>query len=98
MAEILETVGLGKIAGKRARSLSLGMLQRLGLAGGTARRQPVLVLDEPLNGLDPEGIIWFRRLMRQMAAQGRTVLVSSHLMTEISGRARVSAKRGRSRA
>jgi ABC-type multidrug transport system ATPase subunit len=60
------------------------MLQRLGLAAALLGDPPILVLDEPLNGLDPEGIIWFRDLMRQMAAEGRTVLVSSHLMAEMS--------------
>jgi ABC-2 type transport system ATP-binding protein len=84
VGEVLETVGLGKVARKPAGTFSLGMLQRLGLAAALLGDPPVLVLDEPLNGLDPEGIIWFRGLMRQMAAEGRTVLVSSHLMTEMS--------------
>jgi ABC-2 type transport system ATP-binding protein len=84
VAEVLETVGLGTVARKRAGTFSLGMLQRLGLAAALLGDPPILVLDEPLNGLDPEGIIWFRTLMRQMAAEGRTVLVSSHLMTEMS--------------
>jgi ABC-2 type transport system ATP-binding protein len=84
VAEVLGTVGLGTAGGKRAGTFSLGMLQRLGLAAALLGDPPILVLDEPLNGLDPEGIIWFRGLMRQMAAQGRTVLVSSHLMAEMS--------------
>ena len=84
VGEVLETVGLGQVARKPAGTLSLGMLQRLGLAVALLGDPPVLVLDEPLNGLDPEGIIWFRGLMRQMAAQGRTVLVSSHLMAEMA--------------
>ena len=84
VGEVLETVGLGKVARKPARTFSLGMLQRLGLAAALLGDPPILVLDEPLNGLDPEGIIWFRGFMRQMAAEGRTVLVSSHLMAEMS--------------
>lgn len=84
VGEVLETVGLGKVARKPARTFSLGMLQRLSLAAVLLGDPPILVLDEPLNGLDPEGIIWFRGLMRRMAAEGRTVLVSSHLMAEMS--------------
>jgi len=84
VTDVLEIVGLGTVARKRTRAFSLGMLQRLGLAAALLGDPPVLVLDEPLNGLDPEGIIWFRTLMRQMAAEGRTILISSHLMTEMS--------------
>jgi ABC-2 type transport system ATP-binding protein len=84
IGEVLETVGLGTVARKPAGTFSLGMLQRLGLATALLGDPPVLVLDEPLNGLDPEGIIWFRGLMRRMAAEGRAVLVSSHLMAEMS--------------
>jgi ABC-2 type transport system ATP-binding protein len=84
VGEVLEAVGLGHVSRKPARTLSLGMLQRLGLAAALLGDPPILVLDEPLNGLDPEGIIWFRRLMRQLAAEGRTVLISSHLMAEMS--------------
>ncbi len=84
VAEVLETVGLGTVARKPARTFSLGMLERLGLAAALLGDPRILVLDEPLNGLDPEGIIWFRGLMRQLAAEGRTVLVSSHLMTEMA--------------
>ena len=82
--EVLGTVGLGEAGRKRAGTFSLGMLQRLGLAAALLGDPPILVLDEPLNGLDPEGIIWFRRLMRQMAGEGRTVFLSSHLMAEMS--------------
>jgi ABC-2 type transport system ATP-binding protein len=84
VGEVLETVGLGNAERNPAQTFSLGMLQRLGLAAALLGDPPILVLDEPLNGLDPEGIIWFRGLLRQMAAEGRTVLVSSHLMTEMS--------------
>ncbi len=84
VGEVLDTVGLGAVARKKTRTFSLGMLQRLGLAAALLGDPPILVLDEPLNGLDPEGIIWFRGLMRRMAAEGRTVLVSSHLMAEMS--------------
>jgi ABC-type multidrug transport system ATPase subunit len=84
VGEVLEIVGLGKVGRHRAGTFSLGMLQRLGLAAALLGDPPILVLDEPLNGLDPEGIIWFRRLMRQMAGEGRTVFLSSHLMAEMS--------------
>ena len=84
VGDVLDIVGLGKVARKHAGTFSLGMLQRLGLAAALLGDPPVLVLDEPLNGLDPEGIIWFRDLMRRMAAEGHTVLLSSHLMTEMS--------------
>jgi ABC-2 type transport system ATP-binding protein len=83
VSEVLDTVGLGKVGRKKAGTFSLGMLQRLGLAAALLGDPPILVLDEPLNGLDPEGIIWFRDLMRSLAAEGRTVLLSSHLMTEM---------------
>ncbi|MFF7634701.1 ABC transporter ATP-binding protein [Kitasatospora sp. NPDC008050] len=81
---VLELVGLRQAGHRRAADFSLGMLQRLGLAAALLGDPPVLVLDEPLNGLDPEGIVWFRGLMRQLAAEGRTVLVSSHLMAEMA--------------
>lgn len=84
VGEVLRQVGLGEVGRKPARTFSLGMLQRLGLAAALLGDPPILVLDEPLNGLDPEGIIWFRGLMRSMAAEGRAVLVSSHLMSEMS--------------
>lgn len=79
----LAEVGLEKAAGRRAGTLSLGMRQRLGIAAALLGDPPVLIFDEPLNGLDPEGIVWIRSLMRTMAAEGRTVLMSSHLMSEM---------------
>jgi ABC-2 type transport system ATP-binding protein len=82
--EVLEQVGLGTVAGRRAKGFSLGMTQRLGLAAALLGDPPVLLLDEPVNGLDPEGIVWLRTLVRDLAAQGRTVLVSSHLMSEMA--------------
>ncbi|MFG2682390.1 ABC transporter ATP-binding protein [Streptomyces sp. NPDC048392] len=80
---VLEEVGLAQVARRAAGTYSLGMKQRLGIAGALLGDPPVLVLDEPLNGLDPEGIVWMRGLMRRMAGEGRVVLVSSHLMGEI---------------
>ncbi len=82
--EVLEDVGLTAVAGKKAGGFSLGMSQRLGLAGALLGDPGVLLFDEPVNGLDPEGIVWIRKFMRALAAQGRTVLVSSHLLTEMS--------------
>ncbi|MEV6393374.1 ATP-binding cassette domain-containing protein [Streptomyces sp. NPDC051907] len=84
VGEVLEMVDLAGAARRRIGTFSLGMGQRLGLAAALLGDPPVLVLDEPVNGLDPEGIRWLRELLRTMAAQGRTVLVSSHLMTEMS--------------
>ncbi|MFE7764284.1 ABC transporter ATP-binding protein [Streptomyces sp. NPDC057438] len=84
VGEVLETVGLTAAARRRIGTFSLGMGQRLGLAAALLGDPPVLVLDEPVNGLDAEGIRWLRELLRSMAAEGRTVLVSSHLMTEMS--------------
>lgn len=84
VSEMLELVGLGSVGSRPAGTLSLGMLQRLGLAAALLGDPPTLVLDEPLNGLDPEGIIWFRGLMRQMAEEGRAILMSSHLMSEVA--------------
>ncbi|MFF4473570.1 ABC transporter ATP-binding protein [Streptomyces sp. NPDC001599] len=80
---VLDEVGLSGVARRAAGTYSLGMRQRLGIAGALLGDPPVLVLDEPLNGLDPEGIVWIRRLMRRMAAEGRAVMVSSHLMSEV---------------
>ncbi|GGL86089.1 multidrug ABC transporter ATP-binding protein [Streptomyces anthocyanicus] len=80
---VLEEVGLSNVARRAAGTYSLGMRQRLGIAGALLGDPPVLVLDEPLNGLDPEGIVWIRRLMRRMAAEGRAVMMSSHLMSEV---------------
>lgn len=82
--EVLELVGLSAVAGKKAGGFSLGMSQRLGLAGALLGDPGILLFDEPVNGLDPEGIVWIRRFMRSLAAEGRTVLVSSHLLTEMS--------------
>ncbi|MFF3016199.1 ATP-binding cassette domain-containing protein [Streptomyces sp. NPDC057939] len=79
---VLEEVGLAAVARKRVGTFSLGMRQRLGMAAALLGDPAVLLLDEPTNGLDPEGIIWIRELMRRLAAEGRTVLVSSHLMAE----------------
>ena len=82
--EVLATVGLDRTAaGKRGRTLSLGMGQRLGIAGALLGDPPVLMFDEPVNGLDPDGVRWIRQLMRSLAAEGRTVFVSSHLMSEM---------------
>ncbi|MFF4317879.1 ABC transporter ATP-binding protein [Streptomyces sp. NPDC001568] len=81
--EVLETVGLAKVARRRAGAFSLGMHQRLGIAGALLGDPQVLVLDEPVNGLDPDGVRWVRELVRAQAAQGRTVLLSSHLMSEM---------------
>jgi ABC-2 type transport system ATP-binding protein len=82
--EVLDLVGLTDVAGRRAGSFSLGMAQRLGIAGALLGDPAVLLFDEPVNGLDPEGILWIRTLMRSLAVQGRTVLVSSHLMSEMA--------------
>jgi ABC-2 type transport system ATP-binding protein len=81
--EVLELVGLASVSRRRAGGFSLGMRQRLGIAAALLGDPPVLILDEPVNGLDPEGIQWIRRLLKSMAAEGRTVLVSSHLMSEL---------------
>jgi ABC-2 type transport system ATP-binding protein len=82
--EVLDLVGLLEVARKRAGGFSLGMTQRLGLAAAMLGDPPVLLLDEPGNGLDPEGIRWVRNFMRELAANGRTVFVSSHLMSEMA--------------
>jgi ABC-2 type transport system ATP-binding protein len=82
--EVLELVGLRGVADKRAGGFSLGMGQRLGLAAALLGDPEVLVLDEPVNGLDPEGIVWVRNLLKYLAGQGRTVFVSSHLMSEMA--------------
>ncbi|ANN20265.1 multidrug ABC transporter ATP-binding protein [Amycolatopsis orientalis] len=81
--EVLATVGLTDVAGKRAGTFSLGMGQRLGIAGALLGDPGVLMFDEPVNGLDPDGVRWVRQLMRSLAAEGRTVFVSSHLMSEM---------------
>jgi ABC-2 type transport system ATP-binding protein len=82
--ELIELVGLEEVARKRAGGFSLGMGQRLGIASALLGDPQTVVLDEPVNGLDPEGIQWVRHLLRSIAAQGRTVFVSSHLMSEMS--------------
>ncbi|HEX2133384.1 MAG TPA: ATP-binding cassette domain-containing protein [Actinophytocola sp.] len=82
--EVLALVGLENVGGRRAGTFSLGMSQRLGIAAALLGDPPVLMFDEPVNGLDPEGIRWIRTLMRDLAAEGRTVLVSSHLMSEMA--------------
>jgi len=84
VGEVLELVGLAGVARKRARGFSLGMGQRLGIATALLGDPPVLMFDEPVNGLDPEGILWIRTLLRALAAEGRTVFVSSHLMSEMA--------------
>ncbi|WP_199434250.1 ATP-binding cassette domain-containing protein [Qaidamihabitans albus] len=81
--EVLGAVGLTDVAGKRAGTFSLGMSQRLGVAGALLGDPGILLFDEPVNGLDPDGLRWIRQLMRSLAEQGRTVLVSSHLMSEM---------------
>ncbi|MGY1838971.1 MULTISPECIES: ABC transporter ATP-binding protein [unclassified Modestobacter] len=82
--EVLDLVGLSDVAEQRVGRFSLGMGQRLGIAVALLGEPPVVVLDEPVNGLDPEGIRWVRNLARELAGQGRTVLVSSHLMSEMA--------------
>jgi ABC-2 type transport system ATP-binding protein len=82
--EVLGFVGLSDVADRRAGNFSLGMAQRLGIAGALLGDPPVLIFDEPVNGLDPEGIVWIRTLMQGLAAQGRTVFVSRHLMSEMA--------------
>ena len=85
--EVLELVGLAEVARRRGGALSLGMAQRLGIAAALLGDPPVLLLDEPVNGLDPDGIRWLRGLLRSLAAEGRALLVSSHLMGELEGTA-----------
>ncbi len=82
--EVLDIVGLTSVASKRAGGFSLGMSQRLGIAGALLGDPEVLLFDEPVNGLDPEGILWMRKFMHRLADEGRTVLVSSHLLSEMS--------------
>jgi ABC-2 type transport system ATP-binding protein len=84
VAEVLETVGLTAVARKKAKGFSYGMGQRLGIAAALLGDPRILMFDEPVNGLDPEGIHWIRTLMKSLAAQGRTVFVSSHLMSEMA--------------
>jgi ABC-2 type transport system ATP-binding protein len=82
--EVLDTVGLTGVAKKKTKGFSMGMGQRLGIAGALLGDPRILMFDEPVNGLDPEGIHWIRNLMKSLAAQGRTVFVSSHLMSEMA--------------
>ncbi|MGE2716857.1 ABC transporter ATP-binding protein [Mycolicibacterium litorale] len=82
--EVLDMVGLTDVADKHAGTFSLGMSQRLGIAAALLGDPPVLLFDEPVNGLDPEGIRWIRTLMRDLAGEGRTVFVSSHLLAEMA--------------
>jgi ABC-2 type transport system ATP-binding protein len=87
VAEVLELVGLTAVARRRTGGFSLGMAQRLGIAAAMLGDPPVLMFDEPVNGLDPEGMRWIRGFLRGLAAEGRAVLVSSHLMSELQGTA-----------
>jgi ABC-2 type transport system ATP-binding protein len=84
VTEVLDLVGLDGVAQRRAGKFSLGMNQRLGLAAALLGDPPILICDEPVNGLDPDGILWIRTLLRGLAAEGRTVFVSSHLMSEMA--------------
>ena len=85
--EVIELTGIGPAARRRAGGYSLGMRQRLGIAAAMLGDPPVLMFDEPFNGLDPEGMTWMRAFLRSLAAEGRAVLVSSHLMSELQGNA-----------
>jgi ABC-2 type transport system ATP-binding protein len=84
VSEVLDLVGLHDVASDRAGTFSLGMRQRLGIAVALLGDPQVLILDEPINGLDPDGIFWIRNLLKQLAGEGRTVFVSSHLMSEMA--------------
>ena len=81
--EVLQQAGLASVAKRKAGGYSLGMRQRLGIAGALLGDPPVLMMDEPFNGMDPEGIVWMRGFLKSLAAEGRAVLVSSHLMSEL---------------
>src|SRR6266480_375284 len=87
VGEVLDLVGLTEVAGKRSKGFSLGMGQRLGIAAALLGDPAILMFDEPVNGLDPEGIMWIRTFMKQLAGEGRTVFVSSHLMSEMENTA-----------
>ncbi len=82
--EVLALVGLSDVAGKRIGTFSLGMSQRLGIAAALLGDPETLIFDEPINGLDPDGILWIRTLMKSLASEGRTVFLSSHLMSEMA--------------
>jgi ABC-2 type transport system ATP-binding protein len=84
VTEVLDIVGLTDVAGKRVGTFSLGMNQRLGIAAALLGDPDTLMFDEPINGLDPDGILWIRNLMKSLAAEGRTVFLSSHLMSEMA--------------
>jgi ABC-2 type transport system ATP-binding protein len=85
--QVLELTGLASVAKRKAGGYSLGMRQRLGIAAALLGDPPVVMMDEPFNGMDPEGIVWTRRFLKSLAAEGRAVLVSSHLMSELQGTA-----------
>jgi ABC-2 type transport system ATP-binding protein len=84
IGQVLELTGLAGDADRRSGAFSLGMRQRLGLATALLGDPEILILDEPANGLDPEGVLWLRQLLRHLAAEGRTILVSSHLLAEVA--------------
>jgi ABC-2 type transport system ATP-binding protein len=84
VAEVLSVVGLTDVGHRRAGTFSLGMAQRLGIAAALLGDPAIVILDEPVNGLDPEGVRWIRNLLKSLAAEGRTVLVSSHLISEVA--------------
>ena len=84
VGEVLDIVGLSDVAGKRVGTFSLGMNQRLGIAAALLGDPHTVMFDEPINGLDPDGILWIRNLMKSLAAEGRTVFLSSHLMSEMA--------------
>ena len=84
VSEVLDIVGLGDVAGKRVSTFSLGMNQRLGIAAALLGDPETVMFDEPINGLDPDGIVWIRNLMKSLASEGRTVFLSSHLMSEMA--------------
>jgi ABC-2 type transport system ATP-binding protein len=84
VGELLDAVGLSDVAGRKVGTFSLGMFQRLGIATALIGDPEIVMFDEPINGLDPDGILWIRNLMKSLAAEGRTVLLSSHLMSEMA--------------